>query len=78
MKYKRLDSLAGVPRDGIFKRPFRDKYYDWLAEAVEAPEYVVPWEKLCAMAKSKIWSCCTASHSTRCGKRRRMMRFSLC
>ncbi|KAF8859025.1 hypothetical protein BDZ45DRAFT_742839 [Acephala macrosclerotiorum] len=40
-----------TPADGIFNRPFGDKYFYTLAEAVEAPEYVVPWEAFCALAK---------------------------
>lgn len=39
------------PVDGIFDRPFGDKYFFTLAEAVEAPEYVVPWEIFCALAE---------------------------
>lgn len=40
-----------TPADGIFHRPFGDKYFFTLAEAVEAPEYVVPWEPFCALAE---------------------------
>lgn len=33
-----------TPPDGIFRPPFGWKYNYWLDEAVEVPEYVVPWE----------------------------------
>ncbi len=33
-----------TPEDGIFRPPFGWKYSYSLVEAVEAPEYVVPWE----------------------------------
>ena len=40
-----------TPLDGIFQRLFGHKYYYFLTEAVEAPEYVVPWEAFCALAE---------------------------
>lgn len=33
-----------APRDGMFRPPFGWKYSFFLEEAVEVPEYVVPWE----------------------------------
>lgn len=40
-----------VPTDGIFRPPFGWKYLYWLEEAVDAPEYVIPWESLRALAE---------------------------
>lgn len=40
-----------TPVDGKFRRPFGDKYSFHLAEAVVAPEYVVPWEIFCGIAR---------------------------
>ncbi|KAL2064280.1 hypothetical protein VTL71DRAFT_4774 [Oculimacula yallundae] len=40
-----------TPPDGLFGRPFGDRYFFSLAEAVEAPEYVVPWELFCEIAE---------------------------
>ncbi|EME50306.1 hypothetical protein DOTSEDRAFT_68987 [Dothistroma septosporum NZE10] len=40
-----------VPRDGIFRPPFGWRYHYYLEEAVEAPEYVVPWEAFRALAE---------------------------
>lgn len=40
-----------TPFDGNFGRPFGHRYFSTLAEAVEAPEYVVPWNLFCDMAK---------------------------
>lgn len=40
-----------LPRDGIFRPPFGWKYHYTLEEAVNAPEYVVPWEAFRALAE---------------------------
>ncbi|KAI9702756.1 MAG: mRNA cap guanine-N7 methyltransferase [Candelina mexicana] len=40
-----------TPQDGIFRPPFGWKYNYNLVEAVEAPEYVVPWEAFRALAE---------------------------
>ncbi len=40
-----------TPPDGTFRPPFGWKYFYFLEEAVEAPEYVVPWEAFRALAE---------------------------
>jgi len=41
-----------VPQDGIFRDPpFGWKYMYWMEEAVDVPEYVVPWEAFRAVAE---------------------------
>lgn len=40
-----------TPEDGTFRPPFGWKYFYFLEEAVEAPEYVVPWEAFRALAE---------------------------
>ncbi|KAK4506355.1 hypothetical protein PRZ48_000085 [Zasmidium cellare] len=40
-----------LPRDGTFRPAFGWKYHYHLEEAVEAPEFVVPWEAFRAMAE---------------------------
>jgi len=40
-----------TPADGIFRPPYGWKYSYFLTEAVEAPEYVVPWEAFRALAE---------------------------
>ncbi|KAI7362645.1 hypothetical protein KC336_g21670, partial [Hortaea werneckii] len=40
-----------LPRDGTFRPPYGWKYFYHLAEAVNAPEYVVPWEGFRALAE---------------------------
>ncbi|RMZ68834.1 mrna cap methyltransferase [Pyrenophora seminiperda CCB06] len=40
-----------TPPDGTFRPPYGWKYSYWLTEAVEAPEYVVPWEAFRALAE---------------------------
>jgi mRNA (guanine-N7-)-methyltransferase len=40
-----------LPRDGIFRPPFGWKYNYTLEEAVNAPEFVVPWEAFRALAE---------------------------
>ena len=43
--------LKPLPRDGIFRPPYGWKYHYSLEEAVNAPEYVVPWEGFRALAE---------------------------
>ncbi|GAB7337851.1 hypothetical protein MBLNU457_4248t1 [Dothideomycetes sp. NU457] len=40
-----------LPSDGIFRPPYGWKYFFYLEEAVDVPEYVVPWEGLRALAE---------------------------
>lgn len=40
-----------LPRDGVFRPPFGWKYHYSLREAVDAPEFVVPFEALRALAE---------------------------
>jgi len=40
-----------LPEEGIFRPPFGWKYTYWLEEAVEAPEYVVPFESFRGLAE---------------------------
>lgn len=40
-----------TPSDGVFRPPYGWKYSYFLEEAVEAPEYVVPWEAFRALAE---------------------------
>lgn len=40
-----------TPPDGTFRPPFGWKYFYYLEEAVDAPEYVVPWEAFRALAE---------------------------
>ncbi|ERF69241.1 hypothetical protein EPUS_08920 [Endocarpon pusillum Z07020] len=41
-----------VPQDGVFRDPpFGWKYMYWMEEAVDVPEYVVPWEAFRAVAE---------------------------
>jgi mRNA (guanine-N7-)-methyltransferase len=40
-----------LPRDGIFRPPFGWKYHYSLQEAVDAPEFIVPWEAFRALAE---------------------------
>jgi mRNA (guanine-N7-)-methyltransferase len=40
-----------TPTDGVFRPPYGWKYSYFLTEAVEAPEYVVPWEAFRALAE---------------------------
>jgi mRNA (guanine-N7-)-methyltransferase len=40
-----------TPHDGTFRPPYGWKYFYFLEEAVEAPEYVVPWEAFRALAE---------------------------
>lgn len=47
----KVEFLTDTPTDGVFRPPFGWKYYYKLAEAVEAPEFVVPWEAFRALAE---------------------------
>ncbi len=48
----RFGTSRPVPRDGIFRDPpFGWKYMYWMEEAVDVPEYVVPWEAFRALAE---------------------------
>lgn len=40
-----------LPFDGIFRPPFGWKYFYYLEEAVDVPEFVVPWEGFRALAE---------------------------
>lgn len=47
----RVKFSGNTPSDGTFRPPYGWKYFYWLEEAVEAPEYVVPWEAFRALAE---------------------------
>lgn len=47
----KVNFLTDTPTDGVFRPPFGWRYFYTLAEAVEAPEYVVPWEAFRALAE---------------------------
>ncbi|EME87147.1 uncharacterized protein MYCFIDRAFT_127441 [Pseudocercospora fijiensis CIRAD86] len=53
VKFPRQQPLTKkpLPRDGIFRPPFGWRYHYHLEEAVDAPEYVVPWEAFRALAE---------------------------
>ncbi|KAF4554411.1 mRNA cap guanine-N7 methyltransferase-like protein [Elsinoe fawcettii] len=40
-----------LPIDGVFRPPYGWKYFFYLEEAVDVPEYVVPWEGFRALAE---------------------------
>lgn len=40
-----------APEDGVFRPPYGWKYMYWLEEAVDAPEYVIPWFAFRALAE---------------------------
>jgi mRNA (guanine-N7-)-methyltransferase len=40
-----------LPLDGVFRPPFGWKYFYYLEEAVDVPEFVVPWEGFRALAE---------------------------
>ena len=40
-----------LPRDGVFRPPYGWKYHYQLEEAVDVPEFVVPWEGFRALAE---------------------------
>lgn len=46
-----LDPARPLASDGSFRPPFAWKYTYWMAEAVDVPEFVVPWEAFRAMAE---------------------------
>ncbi|KIV92169.1 hypothetical protein PV10_06630 [Exophiala mesophila] len=46
-----LDPAQPLASDGSFRPPFAWKYTYWMAEAVDVPEFVVPWEAFRAMAE---------------------------
>ena len=51
-KYKvKFPQDRPLPSDGIFRPPYGWKYFFYLEEAVDVPEYVVPWEGLRALAE---------------------------
>lgn len=47
-----IDPLRPLQADGSFRPPFSWKYTYWMAEAVDVPEFVVPWEAFRAMAET--------------------------
>lgn len=47
----RFPPNPALARDGTFRPPFGWKYHYHLEEAVEAPEFVVPWEAFRALAE---------------------------
>ena len=40
-----------LPKDGIFRPPYGWRYHYHLAEAVDVPEFIVPWEAFRALAE---------------------------
>ncbi|KAK4944928.1 mRNA cap guanine-N7 methyltransferase [Elasticomyces elasticus] len=46
------DPVRPLQADGSFRPPFSWKYTYWMAEAVDVPEFVVPWEAFRAIAES--------------------------
>ena len=46
------DTDKPTAADGTFRPPFGWKYMYWMDEAVDVPEYVVPWEAFRAQAES--------------------------
>lgn len=47
-----IDPVRPLQPDGSFRPPFSWKYTYWMAEAVDVPEFVVPWEAFRAIAES--------------------------
>jgi len=45
------DRARPVQKEGNFRPPFAWKYTYWMAEAVDVPEFVVPWEAFRAIAE---------------------------
>lgn len=45
------DPLRPLNPDGTFRPPFSWKYMYWMTEAVDVPEFVVPWEAFRAIAE---------------------------
>ena len=46
-----VDPVRPLQADGSFRPPFSWKYTYWMAEAVDVPEFVVPWEAFRAMGE---------------------------
>ena len=46
-----IDPVRPLQPDGSFRPPFSWKYTYWMAEAVDVPEFVVPWEAYRAIAE---------------------------
>jgi mRNA (guanine-N7-)-methyltransferase len=46
-----IDTDRPTAPDGTFRPPFSWKYMYWMDEAVDVPEYVVPWEAFRALAE---------------------------
>jgi mRNA (guanine-N7-)-methyltransferase len=46
-----IDPVRPLQADGSFRPPFSWKYTYWMAEAVDVPEFVVPWEAFRAIAE---------------------------
>ncbi|OQV00549.1 hypothetical protein CLAIMM_06029 [Cladophialophora immunda] len=46
-----IDPLRPLQPDGSFRPPFSWKYTYWMTEAVDVPEFVVPWEAFRALAE---------------------------
>lgn len=42
---------SALPKDGVFRPPYGWRYHYQLEEAVDVPEYVVPWEGFRALAE---------------------------
>ncbi|KAJ9640809.1 uncharacterized protein PV06_06965 [Exophiala oligosperma] len=47
-----MDPARPLNPDGSFRPPFSWKYTYWMAEAVDVPEFVVPWEAFRAIAET--------------------------
>ncbi|EXJ93083.1 mRNA (guanine-N7-)-methyltransferase [Capronia epimyces CBS 606.96] len=47
-----VDPLRPLQPDGSFRPPYSWKYMYWMTEAVDVPEFVVPWEAFRAIAES--------------------------
>jgi mRNA (guanine-N7-)-methyltransferase len=53
VRFPRSQPLTNLPlpKDGIFRPPYGWRYHYQLEEAVDVPEYVVPWEAFRALAE---------------------------
>jgi mRNA (guanine-N7-)-methyltransferase len=53
VRFPRAQPLTNLPlpKDGIFRPPYGWRYHYQLEEAVDVPEYVVPWEAFRALAE---------------------------
>lgn len=47
----KFPGTRALPADGVFRPPYGWKYFYYLEEAVDVPEYVVPWEGFRALAE---------------------------